>query len=309
MQRVVSLFPVWAITLSLFALKYPQFFVAYKETIIPLLALVMFCMGMTLTWVEFRAVFKRPAVIVVAIAIQFIGMPFFAWIISRMLNLQAEVLIGMVLVGASAGGTASNVICYLAKGNVALSILMTVVSTLCAVFLMPLLTFLYLNQTVDVPVWNMLQSILLMVLIPVLSGTLINSFFRQRLHKIQSVFPLLSSLAIIFIIAIIIGLNQKNLADIAVSVLLAVCLHNALGLMAGYWLTRLLKYDARTARTVSIEVGMQNSGLSVALAIKYFSTMAALPGAVFSIWHNLSGGLLAFYWRQAGKASKTSMRQ
>jgi len=308
MQRIVNLFPVWAIALSLLAFKYPQFFAFYKDIIIPLLAMVMFCMGMTLTWTEFRAVIKRPVVIAIAVAIQFICMPFFAWLISGVLNLPAEVLIGMVLVGASAGGTASNVICYLAKGNVALSILMTVVSTLCAVFLVPFLTFLYLNQTVNVPVWNMLQSILLIVLLPVLAGTLINSFFQRRLNKIQSIFPLLSSLAIVFIIAIIIGLNQKNLTDIAFPLLIAVCLHNALGLTTGYWIARLLKYDVRTARTVSIEVGMQNSGLSVALAIKYFSTMAALPGAIFSIWHNLSGSLLAFYWQQTDKASKTSIR-
>ena len=301
MQRIVNLFPLWAIALSLTAFVYPQIFAGYKGTIIPLLAIVMFSMGMTLTWQDFKAVIKSPLVIAVAVAIQFICMPFFAWLISLLLTLPAEIMTGMVLVGASAGGTASNVICYLAKGNVALSILMTVVSTLCAVVLMPFLTWMYLKQTVEVPVWNMLQSILLIVLLPVLSGTLINSFFQHRLNKIQSVFPLLSSLAIIFIIAIIIGLNQKNLSDMAFPLLIAVCLHNALGLTAGYWIIRLFKYDVRTARTVSIEVGMQNSGLSVALAIKYFSTMAALPGAIFSIWHNLSGSLLAFYWQQTDK--------
>lgn len=206
----------------------------------------------------------------------------------------------MVLVGACAGGTASNVICYLARGNVALSVLMTLLSTLCAVILMPLLTWIYLNQMVSVPVWDMLQSIVLMVLLPVLAGTLVNSGLEDRLSKVRTVFPLLSSAAIVVIIAIIIGLNQTNLSRAALPALLAVGLHNLLGLAVGYWIVRWMRYDEVIARTVSIEVGMQNSGLSVALAVHYFSSLAALPGALFSVWHNLSGSLLAHYWRRSG---------
>jgi Predicted Na+-dependent transporter len=221
----------------------------------------------------------------------------FAYGLSIYLNLSRELMTGMLLVGASAGGTASNVICYLAKGDVALSILMTIVSTLFAVLLMPALTFLYLNQVVPVPVEGMLKSILLIVLLPVLSGTVINSFFSRRLSKVQAIFPLLSTMAIVLIIAIIVGLNHANLSDLAIPVVLAVCLHNSLGLLFGYGIPRLLKYDERICRTVCIEVAMQNSGLSVALAIKHFSIAAALPGALFSIWHNISGSLLALFWR------------
>jgi len=253
---------------------------------------------MTLTWDDFKAVLKKPLVITVAVAIQFLLMPLFAYAISIFLELSIDLMTGMVLVGASAGGTASNVICYLAKGNVALSILMTVVSTLCAVVLMPALSFLYLNQVVPVPVVGMLNSILTIVLFPVLVGTLLNSFFTQRLKTIQPFLPLLSTFSIVFIIAIIVGLNHDNLRVLALPVLIAVCLHNLLGLCAGYAIPWLLKYDARTCRTVCIEVAMQNSGLSVALAIKYFSIAAALPGAIFSIWHNVSGSLLAMYWRK-----------
>ncbi len=297
MNKIVNLFPVWAILLSVVAYANAAFFSSYQQIIVPLLALVMFSMGMTLRWNDFIAVLRKPVIISIAVAIQFLLMPLFAYGLSIYLNLSQELMTGMLLVGASAGGTASNVICYLAKGDVALSILMTIVSTLFAVLLMPALTFLYLNQVVPVPVEGMLKSILLIVLLPVLSGTVINSFFSRRLSKVQAVFPLLSTMAIVFIIAIIVGLNHANLSDLAIPVVLAVCLHNSLGLLFGYGIPRLLKYDERICRTVCIEVAMQNSGLSVALAIKHFSIAAALPGALFSIWHNISGSLLALFWR------------
>ncbi len=298
MQRLLSLFPLWAILLSTVAWFYPGFFSGLKDSIIPLLALVMLCMGMTLTWHDFKQVLKSPVVILSGVAIQFLFMPFYAKVISTGLKLPVEIMAGMVLVGASAGGTASNVICYLARGNVALSVLMTVVSTFCAVILMPFLSWLYLHQTIEVPVAGMLKSIVLVVLIPVLSGTLINSLFQPVIKRMQPLFPLFSSFAIILIIAIIVALNQQNLTLLAWPVFLAVCLHNLSGLFTGYWLIKALKYDTQTARTISIEVGMQNSGLSVALAIQYFSTLAALPGALFSIWHNITGSLLAFFWRK-----------
>lgn len=296
-NRVVNLFPLWAIIFSGIAYINSDIFVSFKQFIVPLLALVMFSMGMTLTWRDFKAVITKPLIIAVAVGIQFLLMPFFAYVISIMLALPIEIMTGMILVGASAGGTASNVICYLAKGNVALSILMTMVSTLIAVVLMPALTFMYLNQVVPVPVEDILKSILLIVFLPVLVGTVVNSFFSQKLTAIQAVFPLISSLSIVLIIAIIVALNHDNFIDLALPVLFAVCLHNFLGLIAGYCIPWLLKYDSRTCRTVCIEVAMQNSGLSVALAIKYFSITAALPGALFSIWHNISGSLLALYWR------------
>jgi len=298
LNRIVNLFPLWAILFSAVAYFNAETFAALKSVIVPLLAVVMLSMGMTLTWQDFKAVLKKPLVITIAVAIQFLLMPLFAYAISVLLGLSVDLMTGMVLVGASAGGTASNVICYLAKGNVALSILMTVVSTLCAVILMPALTFLYLNQVIPVPVVGMLTSILTIVLLPVLVGTFLNSFFNQRLKTLQAFLPLLSTFSIVFIIAIIVGLNHNNLTVLALPVLLAVALHNFLGLFAGYGIPWLLKYDAQTCRTVCIEVAMQNSGLSVALAIKYFSITAALPAAIFSIWHNISGSLLALYWRK-----------
>lgn len=185
---------------------------------------------------------------------------------------------------------------------------MTMASTLCAVIAMPLLSYLYLNHSVEVPVLSMMRSILLIVLVPVLAGTAINSFYTHLTRRLEGVFPVFSSMAIVLIIAIIVALNQQNISTLALPVLIAVALHNLLGMTVGYFIPRLLKYDTATCRTVSIEVGMQNSGLSVALAMQYFSAAAALPGAIFSIWHNISGSMLAIYWRREKKFSVVIIR-
>jgi len=298
-QRLLNGFPCWALLFAAIAYYFPDLFISGKAAIIPLLALVMFGMGMTLTWTHFKFALSRPGLIVIGVCIQFLLMPFFAYWIAKGLSLEYEQLIGLVLVGCSAGGTASNVICYLARGHVALSILMTMTSTLCAVFMMPLLTWLYLHQTVPVPALHMMQSIAMIVLAPVLTGTAINSLFAVKLRLIQGAFPFISSLAIILIIAIIVAINHANLSAFSMPLLSAVILHNLLGMSAGYMIPRWLHADKKTCRTLAIEVGMQNSGLSVALAVQYFSAAAALPGALFSIWHNISGALLATYWRRA----------
>lgn len=305
-RKFVELFPVWAILLSVVAYFWPTPFAAAKSAIIYLLAIVMFGMGMTLTWKHFRDVLRQPVIIGLTLVIQFLCMPLFAYLIALAFKLSTAHTVGMVLVGASAGGTASNVICYLARGNVALSILLTMSSTVLAVFAMPALSYLYLHQTIEVPFNDMLASIVTIVLIPVVLGTAINSLLGRYLVAVSDVFPFISSAAIVTIIAIIVGLNQTHIAALSPVLLAAVALHNAGGLTAGYAVPRWLGYDGATCRTVSIEVGMQNSGLSVALAIQFFSSAAALPGAIFSIWHNLSGSLLAGFWRRRRPVPKTT---
>ena len=298
---------MWAIILSVTAFFFPYLFAGLRTAIIPLLSVVMFCMGMTLKWSDFKETVKSPKIILIGVLLQYFVMPLSAFLISRLFGLSPEYVAGMVLVGSSAGGTASNVICYLARGNVALSITLTMVSTLIAVFAMPSLSLLYLHQIVHVPFLKMLFSILQMVLIPVLAGTTLNTFLGIKLKKIGPVFPFVSTIAIVAIIAIIIGLNQTKLKEVGLLIICAVMLHNLSGLLIGFWFPKSLGYDDRTCRTLSIEVGMQNSGLSVALAVKHFSVMAAIPGAIFSIWHNLSGSFLAGYWsfkKPGGKTDK-----
>lgn len=293
----MRLFPLWLVIFAGFAYFLPSEFSGLKPAIFPLLMLIMFGMGMTLSWQDFKRVFRQKAVVLIGVAIQFIVMPLAALGLSKLFQLSDALTVGMMLVGATAGGTASNVIVYLIRGNVALSVSMTFVSTLLAIFLLPFLTWLYLGQRVEVPVQNMLLSLLQLILLPILTGMLFNRFLSQWAQHLQGIFPVFSMLAIVLIIAIVVALNQANLQTLAGALVLAVILHNLSGLVAGYGACKALGYDETTARTVAIEVGMQNSGLSVALAIKYFTPISALPGALFSIWHNLSGSILAAYWR------------
>lgn len=291
-------FPIWAILISVLAMSYPEWFVDLKSWIVPLLMTVMLGMGLTLRWQDFQQVWQHRLVVGLGIGIQFVIMPLAAWLLSLSFGFSIELMIGMMLVGATAGGTASNVMAYLAKGDVALSVSMTLVSTLVAVVMLPVLTWLYLGQSVEVPVLSMLTMLLKMIVAPLAIGMLINTFRHDRLKRLVSIFPVFSMTVILLIIAIVVALNANNLAIVAWTVMLAVMLHNLIGLFSGYWLTKKLGYDSVIARTVAIEVGMQNSGLSVALALKYFTAASALPGALFSIWHNLSGSVFASYWRK-----------
>jgi BASS family bile acid:Na+ symporter len=299
--RNTHLFPIWALLFSVVAFYFPQPFVALKPAIIPLLAIIMLGMGMTLSFDDFRRVAYRPMIVLVGLSLQVLVMPFTAYILAIGLGLPVALLTGMVLVGASSGGTASNVICYLARGDVALSITLTLCSTLLAIISMPLLTWLYIGERVPVPVWGMLLTVLKIVIAPVLLGVMINHFLGERFNRIKPVLPVVAMLAIVLIIAIIVAVNQQRIAEVSILIITAVVLHNLIGLLAGYWVTRGLGYDRQICRTLAIEVGMQNSGLSVALAIKYFSPLAALPGAIFSIWHNISGSILASLWAREKK--------
>ncbi|HHC74085.1 MAG TPA: bile acid:sodium symporter family protein [Thiothrix sp.] len=304
-QRIIYLFPLWALILSTIAYIYPAPLIELKTWIIPLLSLIMFGMGLSLTLADFQRVFQRPRLIMLGVALQFILMPFYAWLIAHWLGLSPLLLAGMVLVGTSPGGTASNVIAYLAKADVALSITLTSLSTLLAVVLTPYLTLFYVGESVPLQASAMLFSILKIVFLPVALGLLINTFFATRISAVKAFFPLLSVLAIVLIIAIIVALNHGRLADVGMVVLSAVILHNVSGLITGYGITRLLGYDQQSARTLSIEVGMQNSGLAVALANQYLGAVAALPAALFSIWHNLSGSLVAAWWQRQSTSKKT----
>lgn len=303
MITFTRLFPVWAISGALLAILLPDWLVPLQAAIVPLLGLVMFGMGITLTTGNFLTILQRPLPVLLGLLLQFLLMPFAGWLLAMLLNLSPQLLVGLVLLGSCPGGTASNVICYLARGDVALSITLTAVSTLVAVLATPLLTLAYAGEAVPVPVADMLMSILRIIILPVSLGVLLNHFFHRRLAVARHVFPAVSVLAIVVIISIIVALNQAQLARLAPAIMLAVLLHNAIGLLGGYWLPRWLGRDRRECRTLAIEVGMQNSGLAVALAVKYFSAAAALPGALFSIWHNLSGSFLAAHWSRQRRSA------
>jgi len=258
----------------------------------------MFGMGAGLRVENFLAILQRPTPVFLGLGLQFLMMPLAGWLLALLAGLSPQLAAGMILVGCSPGGTASNVICYLARGDVALSITLTGCSTLLAIVATPLLMLLYAGETVNVPVLDILQTIFWIIFLPVALGTGLNHLFHDRMAVVRNVFPLVSVFAIVFIIAIIVALNRQQLADVAGVLFVLVVLHNLAGLAGGYWVSRWLGQDRRICRTLAIEVGMQNSGLAVALAVKYFSVAAALPGALFSVWHNLSGAVLAWHWNR-----------
>lgn len=299
--RVTGAFPLLALVASLFAYYFPGYFVNLGSAIVPLLGVVMFGMGMTLTVENFRAALGRPVAVLTGLCLQFGLMPLLGWGIGHLLDLPTQVIAGLILLGSCPGGTASNVICYLARGDVALSITLTAVSTLVAILATPFLTLMYAGKMIPVPALDMLVSILKIVLLPVVAGVLINHFFHARVTRIKHVFPMLSVFAIVVIIAVIVALNRGQFGQLGAGLVLAVVVHNLAGLSAGYLLTLALTGDRRQARTLSIEVGMQNSGLAVALAMQYFSAIAALPAAFFSIWHNISGSILATWWARRAR--------
>nr|WP_320050308.1 bile acid:sodium symporter family protein [uncultured Desulfuromonas sp.] len=299
LANVILLFPLWAIVCSVVAFFFPDAFVVLKPYIVPLLTFIMFSMGMTLCPADFVRALAHPKAMFLGVVAQYVIMPAAAYLLSVLLGLSTELMVGMVLVGSVAGGTASNVITYLAKGDVALSITMTLLSTLLSVVVTPYLTLLYVGQTVPVPATAMLISIAKMVMIPLFFGLVFNHLLGARRQRIEPWLPFLSMVAIVTIIAIVVALNRTNLTHVGPLVFVAVALHNGLGLAVGYTVAWLFGFDSKVARTVAIEVGMQNSGLGVALASQYFAPLSTLPGAVFSIWHNISGSILAGFWGRA----------
>ena len=290
------LFPIGAVAVAILSFFHPEILGGSRKLIEPLLGVVMLGMGMTLRTENFAEILRRPKLIALGCVLQFGLMPAFGYLVGRALGLSGELLAGMVLVGSCPGGTASNVICYLARGDVALGITLTTTTTLLAVVMTPFLTWAYLGQHMDVPVLEMMIGIMMIILAPVAVGVALNRKFSHWLHPVKHFFPYISVLAVILIIGIIVAVARPHFAALAAPVIAAVFWHNILGLAGGYWAARWLGLDERVCRTLSIETGMQNSGLAVALAQNYFSVLAALPGALFSIWHNISGSILAWHW-------------
>ena len=269
-----------------------------------LLGIVMFGMGLTLKPGDFKVVFSRPKDVIIGCVAQFTLMPFLAWALTQVFHLPTELAIGVILVGTCPGGTSSNVMTYLSKGDVALSVGMTAVSPVLAPFLTPLLTLLYAGQRVDVNPMSMFMSIVKVVLVPIALGFVVNHFFHKFTEEAVRVLPLVSTTAIVLIICAVVSANSAKIMTSGLLILVVVILHNVLGYLTGFGVGKLLKLDSTKCRAISIEVGMQNSGLATSLAAAHFAQypLATIPGAVFSVWHNISGAILAnFFARTAEK--------
>ena len=300
----VKIFPAAALLVSAVAFFRPDELASLGGLIVPMLGVIMLGMGATLSLRDFAEAVKRPKSVVIGLVLQFALMPLIAFAVGHVLALPREQFIGLVMVGTVAGGTASNVIAYLAGGDVALSITMTSCSTLAGIVLTPLISSLYLGHTVEVPAWEMFKSILLVVALPVSAGLLLNRLCRRHASVLEKICPVVSAVGIVFVIGIVVAQNVGTVRDCGAFVLAAVALHNLCGLAAGYGCARLLRCDQRSAVTIAIEVGMQNSGLAAALSRQFFGAASALPGAIFSIWHNLSGAVFAAAARRLLKSGK-----
>ena len=268
-----------------------------------LLMIVMFGMGLTMKPSDFALVFKRPKDILLGCAAQFVIMPLLAFGLSRLFQLDTALTAGVVLVGTCPGGTSSNVITYLSKGDVPLSIGMTSVNTLLAPLLTPALTYLFLQTTVNVNVWSMFLSIIQVILLPIVVGFVINRFLGKYTEKAVKVLPMVSTIAICMIVATVVSHNAEKIYTCGALVLVVVILHNLLGYLCGFGLGKLLRLKPSKVKALSIEIGMQNSGLATSLASSSFSqlAMATVPGAIFSVWHNISGAILAGIYRRWDK--------
>lgn len=278
------------------ALLWPEVFSCVKTSVInPLLGIIMFGMGLTLHLDDFRVVFSRPRDVMIGCLAQFIVMPLLAWTLARLFQLDEALTVGVVLVGCCPGGTASNVITYLAKGDLALSVGMTGVSTLLAPILTPLLVLLLAGKTVDVNVGAMFFSILWVVILPIVAGLIVKRLLPRQTERATAYLPALSSLAIAAIVLIVISASAHRLMAGGWIIIIVVMLHNIGGLSIGYLIGRLLHLAPAKRKALSIEVGMQNSGLASSLATLHFAAypMAIIPGAVFSVWHNISGAIVA----------------
>ena len=260
-----------------------------------LLGIIMFGMGMTMSVHDFALVLKRPKDVFFGACAQYLVMPFLAYVLSTLFHLNPALTVGVVLVGTCPGGTSSNVMTYLARGDVALSVSMTMTTTILAPVVTPLLTWWLAGAWVDISLSAMMMSIVKVVIVPIVGGILVNSLFGNVVQKYVKLLPLISVVAIVLIVGGVVAVSSQRIMETGALIMLVVMLHNLLGYALGFGIAKALRMDIAKVKAISIEVGMQNSGLATSLAMMHFGAAAAIPGAIFSVWHNISGSLAANY--------------
>lgn len=297
-QFIQKTFALWVIVFAALALWQPEFFVWMKAYIPWILGIIMLGMGMTMTVDDFKGVLQSPKAVLIGVVAQFVVMPGLAYVLCKLFNLPPEIAVGVILVGCCPGGTASNVITYMAKGNVALSVACTSVSTLLAPVLTPAIFYLLASQWLKIDAASMFISILQVVLLPIVIGLILRTWLKRQVESYIQVMPLVSVIAIVAIVAAIIGGSKAAILQSGLLILAVVILHNGLGYLLGFTAAQFFKLPYADSKAIAVEVGMQNSGLGVALAAVHFaaSPITAVPSAIFSLWHNISGPALATYW-------------
>lgn len=292
-QFIGKTFALWTLLFAVLAFYFPDTFRWIGPHVVTLLGIVMFGMGLTLSKQDFAEVGRRPGTVLIGVLAQFIIMPGLAWLLCRLLALPPEIAIGVILVGCCPGGTASNVMTYLARGDVALSVTITSVTTLLAPVVTPALIYLLASAWLEVSAMAMFWSIVKVVVLPIVLGLIVQSMLGQRVRLFINVLPLVSVVAIVAIVAAVVAGSQKSIASAGLTIFGVVILHNGLGLILGYLVAKTLKLPVSQRKAISIEVGMQNSGLGAALAMAHFNPLAAVPSAIFSVWHNITGPIAA----------------
>ncbi len=300
-------FALWVLVFAVFAYITPETFKPLAGWISPLLGIVMFGMGLTLSVNDFKLVLSHPVDVLIGIVAQFVIMPTVAFILCKVMGLPPDIAIGVILVGCCPGGTASNVMTFLARGDTALSVTITSCTTILAPLVTPGLIWLFAHQWVEIDPVGMFWSICQIVLIPIALGVAVHTVVgSERIKVASTALPLVSVIAIVLIVAAVVSVSQPNIASAGPLVFLVVVLHNGFGLLFGYLVAKICGMNLAKRKCLSIEVGMQNSGLGVALAAVHFAAMplAALPSAIFSFWHNISGPIIATIyhrWTEPGE--------
>ncbi|KIX91153.1 symporter [Staphylococcus microti] len=301
-------FLVWVVLVSIIAFSVPSLFSGLGQIIPYLLGIVMLGMGLTIKVSDFKLVFKYPKPVIAGVVLQYTIMPLLAYLIVKTFQLPPEIAIGVLLVGCCPGGTTSNVMSYIAKANVALSVTITSISTILAPVMTPSFMYLFAREWMDVSFLSMFASVTKVVLIPILIGLFIQRFFKNFAEKSEDVLPLVSVVAISIILGAVVAGSRELIIQTGLLIFTVVIVHNVLGYAIGYFLANVLKLNYPDKKAVSIEVGMQNSALATSLATVHFTPLAAVPGAVFSLVHCVTGPILARYWARRAEQIETTKR-
>jgi len=296
-------FAVWVILFAVLGFLFPNTFKLIAPYIVILLGIIMFGMGLTLSLDDFQALFRRPLEVAIGVLAHFIIMPALAVLLTRIIPMPPEVAAGVILVGCCPGGTSSNVMTYLARGDVALSVACTSVTTLAAPIVTPFLVWMFASQYLPVDPVSMFLSIVQVILLPLALGLLFQKFVPGLVRAAIPVLPLVSVIGIVLIVSAVVGASKGAIAQSGLLIFAVVVLHNGLGYLFGFFTAKAFGLSLPKRKALAIEVGMQNSGLGAALANAYFSPVAAVPSAIFSVWHNISGALIANYFSRRDEDS------
>jgi len=305
-KLITQYFTVWLVLCSVIAFFFPDPLKFKGGWITNMLCLIMLGMGLTMKLDDFKLVFSRPRDVIAGIILRYTIMPLVGFCVAKIMNLPPALVAGLILVGCCPSGTASNVICFLSKGDVALSVTVTSFNILLAPILLPPTFLLLAGQYIQVDAMAIFLDTIKVVLIPVIVGLLLRTFYPKFVQRIITIVPAVTIVIMIWVIAIVVAVSADKLATVAIITLAAVAMHNGIGLALGYGISKAIGMEENKARAICFEVGIEMSGLAVVLAMAHLDPLAAVPGAIFSVWHNLIGGVIAGYWAKRPSITKVS---